>query len=696
MTKNLRQEHGELADAINHYRQLYYVNGASDLSDADFDAMMRRLERLEAEHPELVTLDSPTQQIGPAPGAGAAAVVHPSVMLSLDDAFSFDEVRAWFDRVHSLVDGAELDRSGFMCELKIDGLALDLVYVDGQLIEAATRGDGRVGEDVRANVATIAAVPQRLTGQAPGRVEIRGEVFMMLDDFHRLNQQLAAAGKKTFANARNAAAGSLRLKDATQTAQRPLTFLAHGLGICDLALPTLAETYQQFRSWGIPVSNRDRLVHTWSDVEDYIVQLGADRPNLAHEIDGAVIKVNDRSDQRAMGTTVRAPRWAVAYKFPPTEKVTQLIDIRVGVGRTGRVTPYAVLTPIEVAGSVISSATLHNESEIARKGLMIGDWVTIRKAGDVIPEVVGPVLDRRDGSQRPFAMPTHCPDCGAELAPESVGDIDLRCPNARSCPAQLRERLIHLASRSALDIEGLGDKAADALISDQLISDEGDIFNLDAARLTQSSFFCNQARPGQTPSLSKPAEALLSQLEIAKTRPFERFLVALSIRHLGKGLAAAVAARFSSIEALSQASVDQLSQVEGMGPILAASVVDWFKVDWHQTIIDKWLTAGAMVVDQTNTVPQEAPTLQGLTVVVSGTVPGYSRDGADQAITARGGRASGSVSKKTSLLVAGDGAGSKLDKAVNLGVPVLAAEDFDRLLQIGLAALADVGQSASA
>jgi len=685
-----RQRHQELSALLNHYRWEYYVQDAPSVPDADFDRLMHELEAIEQDHPEFVTPDSPTQQVGPPADPSFTSVTHPSQMLSLDDVFNTDEVRAWHARVAGLVGQAALDESGYMCEMKIDGLAVDLLYVNGILTRAATRGDGRVGEDVTANVRTVDVIPYRLKEAVPGMVEVRGEVFMPLAGFEELNKSLIADGKKPFANPRNAAAGSLRLKDPEMTALRPLSFLCHGLGVCEVELSGLEQAYERMAQWGLPTSPRNQVVHSLDEVMAYIDALGADRHTLSHEIDGTVVKVDRIALQRQLGATVRAPRWAVAYKFPPVEVTTKLLDIRVGVGRTGRVTPYAVMTPVKVAGSTVEMATLHNASEVKRKGVLIGDTVILRKAGDVIPEVVGPVVEQRNGKERAFQMPTTCPECGSELGQEKEGDADLRCPNQRSCPAQLRERLIHLASRQGLDIEGLGEKAVDAILAAGLVTDEGDVFNLTADKLILCPLFQKEVKGSTQPALSKIGEKLLEELELAKIKPFERFLIALSIRHIGKGVAPVIAARYSTIEDLRAASQEELSLIEGVGPTLAQSIQDWFAVDWHQAIIDKWKAAGAMsgTAEPAEQLPQ---TLAGLTIVVTGSVPGFSRDGANEAVVAHGGKATGSVSKHTNLVVAGDGAGSKLDKAAGLGVPVIASSLFPRLLEGGLGAVLNEG-----
>jgi DNA ligase (NAD+) len=681
-----------LAAALRRHRWDYYVLDAPTIPDADFDRLLRELEALERDYPSLVTPDSPTQQVGPPPGAALTAVTHPSQLLSLDNAFDVEEVLAWHQRVVNLAGDEAVARSGFVCEAKIDGLAVDLVYEDGELVRAATRGDGWVGEDVTANVWTITAVPRRLAGPAPGLVEVRGEVFLPLAGFADLNAELVAAGKKPFANPRNAAAGSLRLKDPKATAGRPLSFLTHGVGLGDVGGDSLTEVYAQLAAWGLPTSPETRTAADVAAVLAYIEDLGRRRHSLSHEIDGAVVKLDDRRLQAELGATVRAPRWAVAYKFPPVEVTTKLLDIRVNVGRTGRVTPYAVMAPVQVAGSTVEMATLHNADEVRRKGVLIGDTVVLRKAGDVIPEILGPVADDRTGAERAFAMPAACPACGAELRPEKAGDKDLRCPNGRRCPAQVRERLIHVASRAALDIEGLGEKAADALLADGVMANEADLFDLDRDRLLQSDFFRNSdavspsSRNPHWP-LSEVGHQLLGQLEEAKRRPLERYLVALSIRHLGKGAAPAVAAAVGSLDALAAASVEELTAIDGVGPTMAEAIQEWFAVDWHREIVARWQAAGAMAgATAAPAGPALEPTLAGVTVVVTGSLPGYSRDGAAQAIAARGGQAAGSVSKKTDFVVVGEAPGSKLAKAAALGVPLLDAAGFAVLLEAGPAA----------
>ncbi len=678
------ERHARLSAEITEHRRRYYEQDAPSISDAEFDALMRELLALEDEFPQLRTLDSPSQQVGGAVAAGFSKVTHLTPLLSLGNVLSLEELDHWIERTEKLA-GPELAEAGYLCELKIDGLALDLVYRDGVLASAATRGDGTVGEDVLANVRAIETIPSRLVGdQVPAVVEVRGEVFMRIEDFAALNAGLVEAGKAPFANPRNSAAGSLRQKDPTVTAQRRLNFLVHGIGAFsgdDLRLQS--DGYQLLQSWGLPTSTHYRRCRTAAEVRAYVEYFAEHRHSVEHEIDGVVVKVDDRALQEQLGRTSREPRWAIAYKYPPEEVNTKLLDIRVGVGRTGRITPYAVMEPVFVSGSTVEQATLHNATEVRRKGVWIGDTVVLRKAGDVIPEVLGPVIELRPDDAYEFVMPTHCPSCGTELRHEKEGDADIRCPNRRSCPAQLRERLFHLASRQALDIEMLGEKAADTLLSTDLLTDEGDLFDLTAESLVQAGVFVT--KDGR---LSANGDKLLKNLEAAKSRPFARFLVALSIRHIGKGVAPDVAAAFPSIAELRSASVEELSAVEGIGPVLAASISEWFSVDWHRAIVDKWLAAGCRMADQAVAAEQIEQTLAGLTIVVTGSVPGYSRDGAGEAIVARGGKASGSVSARTDYVVAGDGAGSKLDKALALGVPVLAADQFEALLSGGPSAVA--------
>lgn len=656
----------------------YYIKDAPIISDADFDKLFNELLALEEQYPELRVADSPTQLVG---GAGFAtdftAATHLDRMLSLEDVFNTEELAAWSVRVE-----AEIGHDPqYLCELKVDGVALALVYRAGRLDRAATRGDGRVGEDVTNNARTIDDIPETLTESAefpiPAVLEVRGEVFFMVADFENLNASLVAEGKDPFANPRNSAAGSLRQKNPAVTARRPLRMICHGLGYTENFNPaTLHDAYFALKAWGLPVSEHTTRVQGLKAVQDKISYWGERRHEIEHEIDGIVVKVDDFALQRRLGATSRTPRWAVAYKYPPEEAQTTLLDIQVNVGRTGRVTPFAVMTPVKIAGSTVGMATLHNGSEVKRKGVLIGDTVMIRKAGDVIPEVLGPVVELRDGTEREFVMPTHCPECGTPLAPAKEGDVDIRCPNARSCPAQLRERVFHLAGRGGLDIEGLGYEAATALLDAKVIGDEGDLFTLTAEDLLTSEFF--RTKSG---ALSANGARLLANLDQAKDRPLWRILVALSIRHVGPTAARALATAFGSLEAIMAASEEQLADVEGVGPTIAAALTEWFDVDWHRAIVDKWRAAGVRMEDERDS--GISPTLQGLSIVVTGSLPGFSRDEAKEAIITRGGKAVGSVSKKTSFVVAGDAPGSKYDKAVELGVPILDEDGFRALLENG-------------
>ncbi len=675
---DLRRRWQELADEVREHQFRYYVRDAPIISDAEFDELFRELQALEEAHPELRTPDSPTQLVG---GAGFttdfAPAEHLERMLSLDNVFAPEELAAWAERIRAEIG----DDPHYLCELKIDGVALSLVYRDGRLVRAATRGDGRVGEDVTLNARTIADIPHRLSGTArypvPKVLEVRGEVFFRIADFEELNAGLVAEGKPPFANPRNRAPGSLRQKNPAVTARRKLRMICHGFGRVEGFAPdSLHEAYLAFKEWGLPVSEHTTVVQGLPAVEERIAYWGEHRHEVDHEIDGVVVKVDKVALQRRLGATSRAPRWAVAYKYPPEEAQTRLLDIRVNVGRTGRVTPFAYMEPVKVAGSTVSLATLHNAAEVKRKGVLIGDTVMIRKAGDVIPEVLGPVVELRDGTEREFVMPTECPECGTPLAPEKEGDADIRCPNSRSCPAQLRERVFHVASRGALDIEGLGYEAATALLEAGVIADEGDLFDLTEDDLLRTEFFTTK-----NGALSANGKRLLANIAKARNQPLWRVLVALSIRHVGPTAARALATEFGSLDAIIAASEQELAAVDGVGPTIAAAVKEWFTVDWHRTIVDKWRAAGVRMADERDTSIER--TLEGVTVVVTGSLTGFSRDEAKEAIIARGGKASGSVSKKTDFVVAGDSPGSKYDKAVELGVPILDEDGFRRLLAEG-------------
>jgi DNA ligase (NAD+) len=682
----VRREWDELAEQVRSARFAYYVRDAPTIADGEFDALLRRLEALEGAHPDLRVPDSPTQVVGGTFSTEFTAVDHLERMLSLDNVFTSEELATWAGRVQrDLSDGREdAPPVRWLCELKIDGLAVNLRYERGRLVLAATRGDGRTGEDVTHNIRTIDAVPQQLTGDPSGfpeQFEVRGEVFFPVADFEALNASLVEAGKAPFANPRNAAAGSLRQKDPRVTASRPLSMIVHGLGVRGGLEPaSQSQTYELLRSWGLPTSPAYRVVESLEEVQAYIDHYGEHRHDaaaIAHEIDGVVVKVDEVSQQRRLGATSRAPRWAIAWKYPPEEVTTKLLDIRVNVGRTGRVTPFAHMEPVKVSGSTVQLATLHNGSEVLRKGVLIGDTVVVRKAGDVIPEVVGPVADLRDGTERAFEMPTHCPECGTELRFEKEGDADLRCPNARTCPAQLRERVFHVAGRGAFDVEALGYEAATALteVDDdgrQVLPDEGGLFALTADDLLALPLFTRAPKKGEgeTRVLNANGTRLLANLEAAKDRPLWRVLVGLSIRHVGPTAARALAA-----------SQEELAAADGVGPTIAEAVVEWFAVDWHAAVVDAWAAAGVSMADQA--VAGVERTLEGLTVVVTGSLERFSRDEAKEAILSRGGKASSSVSKKTSFVVVGDSPGSKAAKAEELGVTVLDEAGFEALLADG-------------
>ena len=675
---DVRREWLKLADEVRGHQFRYYVKDAPIVTDGEFDALLGELTALEEKYPELRTPDSPTQLVG---GAGFAtdfsSADHLERMLSLDNVFNPEELTAWAARLTGEI-GADPE---FLCELKIDGVALALVYRDGVLIRAATRGDGRTGEDVTLNARTIDGIPERLEHSddypVPAVLEVRGEVFFRLSDFEVLNASLVEEGKAPFANPRNSAAGSLRQKNPAVTARRKLHMICHGLGRAEGFSPaTLHDAYLALSAWGLPVSDHTTRVTGIAAVADRVVYWGEHRHDVEHEIDGLVVKVDDVGLQRRLGATSRAPRWAIAYKYPPEEATTKLLDIRVNVGRTGRVTPFAYMEPVKIAGSTVGLATLHNASEVKRKGVLIGDTVVLRKAGDVIPEVLGPVVDVRDGTEREFEMPTTCPECGTTLAPAKEGDADIRCPNSRSCPAQLRERVFHVAGRGAFDIEGLGYEAGIALLQAKVITDEGDLFTLTADDLLRTDLFTTQKG-----ELSANGKRLLANLGNAKQQALWRVLVALSIRHVGPTAARALAQEFGSLDAIEAASEEQLAASEGVGPTIADAVVEWFTVDWHRAIVEKWRQAGVRMADERDASIER--TLEGLSIVVTGSLTGFSRDDAKEAILARGGKAAGSVSKKTAYVVAGDAPGSKYDKAIELGVPVLDEDGFRRLLADG-------------
>lgn len=710
-SESLRDEYDALVDEIRKHRTAYYQEDAPLISDAEFDELYRKLENFEALHPELVTNDSPTQEVGGEASVAFAPAHHVTRMYSLEDVFSLEELNEWARRAERNAAIQAPDHSiKWLTEVKIDGLAINLLYEDGKLKRAATRGDGVTGEDVTHNVLTIKSIPTELAGSGwPAQLEVRGEIFIPSADFKLFNDALIEDGKAPLANPRNAAAGSLRQKDPNETAKRPLSMFVHGVGSREgLAAESQSETYELMRSWGLPISPYWESFDSYEDVLAFIADKGEHRHDLLHEIDGIVVKIDSFAVQRALGYTSRVPRWAAAYKYPPEEVHTKLLDILVNVGRTGRVTPYAVMEPVKVAGSTVEMATLHNQDVVKAKNLLIGDTVILRKAGDVIPEILGPVLPLREGREselREFVMPTNCPSCGEPLSPAKEGDVDIRCLNARSCPAQLTERVAHLGSRGAFDIEALGYEAARALtqpaspVPGPLVN-EANLFDLTAEDLRDVMierekksrgvatgemelvpYFYTKGTAKKPSEPSATTKKLFTELEKAKQQPLWRVLVALSIRHVGPTASRALATAFGSMDKIREASVEELASVDGVGIIIAESIKEWFTVDWHQEVVTKWANAGVRMEDEVDeSVPR---TLEGLTVVVTGTLPNFSRDEAKEAIISRGGKAAGSVSKNTSYVVAGEAAGTKLDKAQALGVPVLDEDGFRVLLADG-------------
>jgi DNA ligase (NAD+) len=691
----IRERVTELVDLINHHRAAYYQSNTSLISDSDYDKLMRELEQLESKHPELITGDSPTQSVGGEASATFTPVEHLEPMMSLDNVFSDQELDSW------------LEKSGggpFLCELKIDGLAINLRYEKGKLVSAATRGDGAVGEDVTRNVMTLKGIPHTLTGKNhPDVVEIRGEVFYSLEDFAKLNQSLIDAGKAPFANPRNSASGSLRQKDSSVTASRPLQMIVHGIGAwVDKSVVSQSELYAHLKSWGLPTSARYRVLKNASEVKNYIADYQAKRHTLEHEIDGVVVKVDELARQISLGFTSRAPRWAIAYKYPPEQVNTKLVDIKVSIGRTGRATPFAVLEPVRVAGSEVEFATLHNQEVVAAKGILIGDTVVIRKAGDVIPEILGPVVALRDGTEKKFSMPKNCPDCGSKLAPAQTGDVDLRCPNAKSCPAQLRERIAYIGSRSALDIEALGFVTAVALTQPlepkiPPVQSEADLFNLKLEDLLPIKSLVVDADTGAAKldaegnkkvveyfrkkdgSPATVATTLLEELTKAKSQPAWRVLVSLSIRHVGPVAARSLLNHFGSLDKVFSASEQELAGVDGVGGVVAKTIKEWIAVDWHLEIVDSWKKAGVNFTQ--DTAVSGSGSFAGMSIVVTGTLENLTRDQAEEAIIARGGKAASSVSKNTAFVVAGANAGSKLAKAESVGVEVIDEAEFARRLE---------------
>jgi DNA ligase (NAD+) len=690
---NIAERIEELRTQIERFRNAYYLENETLISDAEYDALEIELRQLEAEHPEFAQ-ESPTQRVGGAASEVFSPVRHREQMLSLDNAFSEEEFLAWTQKVEG---------GPFLCEPKIDGLAVSLTYENGVLTKAATRGDGEVGEDVTANVLTIKAIPHRLSGNDhPEVIEIRGEVFYGIDDFAELNASIVAAGGKPFANPRNSASGSLRQKDPGVTASRPLRMLVHGFALWQGEISSQSEVYGQLKAWGLPTTERFEVVESPAQAFEYIKNLNHTRSQIEHEIDGVVIKVDSLSRQAELGKTSRAPRWAIAYKFPPEQVNTKLLDIRVSIGRTGRATPFAVLLPVLVAGSEVEFATLHNQDQVKSKGVLIGDTIVLRKAGDVIPEILGPVIALRNGSEREFEMPSHCPECGTPLAPAAEGDVDLRCSNARSCPAQLRERIAYIGSRSALDIEALGYVSATALTQplpplEPALASEADLFDLTLEKLLPIKSLVLDADTGlpkhdsngdpkvvdffakKDGSAAEVAHKLLANLEEAKRKPLWRILVSLSIRHVGPVAARALCDHFGSLKAIFAASLEELSAVEGVGQTLAHSIQDWNAEPWHQEILTKWAAAGVQLETPGHAGPgsvHKTGIFAGFSIVITGTMTSMTREEAEAKVIEEGGKAASSVSKKTNFVVAGPGAGSKLAKAEELGIEVIDEATF--------------------
>jgi DNA ligase (NAD+) len=654
------------AEILEHNRRYFELDEPS-ISDADYDALVRRLRALEEANPDLVTADSPTQRVGGAASSLFAPVRHLVPMMSLDNAFSLEELLAWGERLGRRV--AEV--SSFVCELKIDGVAMSIRYEGGRYAQAATRGDGRVGEDVTENVRTIAAVPDRLVGDVPEVVEVRGEVYMPIAAFEALNKRQEEAGGRLFQNPRNSAAGSLRQKDARITGSRDLSIFTYQLGAIEggPAFRTHSETLEAIASWGLPVNPEIRTVGTLDEVYDFCRHWLEHRHDLAYEIDGVVVKVDDLALRDELGFTAKAPRWAIAYKFPPEEKNTKLLNIMVSIGRTGRATPFAELEPVFVSGSTVRLATLHNEDQVRAKDVRPGDLVIVRKAGDVIPEVVGPVLPRDDPDRAEWAFPTVCPRCGEPLV-RLEGESDTLCVNV-DCPAQRAGRIEHFCSRGAMDIEGFGEQRAQLFTSTGIVDDIGDIYSIDEARLLELEGFGEIS-----------VRNLLKAIEASKDRPLPNLLIGLNIRRVGPAASQVMARTFGNLDRIMDASLEELSAAEGIGPLIAQNVVSFFANPRNRAVIEKLRAAGLNFTGPE--VPDQPQVLAGKSVVVTGTLDGWSREGAEDAIKTRGGKSPGSVSKKTSAVVVGVEPGqAKLTKAEELGVPILDEAGFAHLLETG-------------
>jgi DNA ligase (NAD+) len=775
---SVQERMADLTARIEQAIEDYYVHDAPTIPDADYDALERELKQLEAQNPQLAREDSPTRTVhGRVETELFSSVEHLERMLSLDNAFSLEEISEWTHRVAEGL-GTTTDKLKYLSELKIDGLAIDLIYENGRLTRGVTRGDGRVGEDVTANIRTVDNVPDRLdTDTPPALLEVRGEVFYPSAAFEQLNARRREEGKPEFANPRNTAAGSLRQKDPAVTASRDLAVYVHGIGVHEgVTLGSQSEVYEQLKAWGLPTSPHWRVLDSLDAVREFIEYHGEHRHDVEHEIDGIVIKIDDFAEQRRLGATSRAPRWAIAYKYPPEEVTTTLLDIQVNVGRTGRVTPFGVMEPVKVAGSTVERATLHNQFEVEHKGVLIGDTIILRKAGDVIPEILGPVEAMRDGTERAFEMPAECPACGTPIKPEREGDKDWRCPNQKDCPSQVTGRIEHAASRGAFDIDSLGEESAIALTDPdkrrpealaalraghsiflpvtnaedfeddafvtlkngevgtdtsgvpmlRITEDTEDalperqtpvvtigqnLFDLTPRDLRDVVVWQPVRRNGEPtgdwnvipafwsrpiwkyyktkggwtlskpPSAGKNTETLMDELTEKRSQPLWRVLVALSIRHVGPTAARSLAVAYGSMDAIREASLEQLTETDGVGAIIAESVKDWFAVDWHAELVDAWARSGVRMVDDVE--EGFVKTLEGLTVVVTGGLEGFTRDGAKEAIISRGGKAAGSVSKKTNYVVVGENAGSKADKARDLGLPILDEDGFVELLENG-------------
>jgi DNA ligase (NAD+) len=653
-----------LREQIRHHDYLYYVAARPEISDREYDRLLERLKRLEAEHPELVTPDSPTQRVGDQPVAELPQVEHRVPMLSIENTYSVEELRQFGERTARLLPGETIE---WVVELKVDGVAVSLVYDDGLLVRGVTRGNGRVGDDVTHNVRTIRDVPLRLLGEAPpGELEVRGEVYMTNQDLVRLNEEQKRRGEPLFANTRNVTAGSIRQLDARICAERRLRFFCHSVGYgAALEAATHMEFLHRVEQWGIPITPLVACLASFDAAVEHCQGLIERLHELDFEIDGLVLKVNRLDQRRRLGATSKAPRWVIAYKFEKYEATTRVRDIRVQVGKTGAITPVADLEPVEIAGTTVSHASLHNADEIERKDVRVGDVVVVEKAGKIIPHVVRVETAERKGHPARFHFPAECPECGTPVVKDE-GGVYIRCPNPE-CPAQIKERIRYFASRNAMDIEGLGDKLVDQLVKEGLVRSCGDLYRLTLEQLA------GLERMGQ-----KSAENLLAAICASKERGLARLLAALSIRHVGTRVAAVLAEKFRSIDALLAAGVEELSQTPEIGPIIAQSVHDFFHSKYGQEAI-RDLAAMGVKMEAAGPAATKR-TLEGKTIVVTGTLAKYGRDEINEIITQHGGRAAASVSKNTDYVVAGEKAGSKLDKAKHLGVPVLSEDEFERLL----------------